>query len=84
MRKPAFTALVAAFTAAGGLPSGAMPVPGAPILPGGTMLVRDGCGWDGHRTPWGQCVPNYARPIYRACPPGYHLGPYRGRCFPNL
>ena len=44
-------------------------------------LVSGGCGFNGHRNPYGYCVPN--RPIYRACPPGFHLGPYRRQCWPN-
>ncbi len=60
----------------------AMAVP-AGVATGGTItLVSGGCGYDGHRTPRGFCAPN-GRPVYRACPPGFHLGPYGRRCFPN-
>ena len=38
--------------------------------------------WASH--PYGRCVPNfYGRPVFRACPPGFHLNPY-GRCRPEL
>lgn len=55
------------------------------------MPVRDFCGLGLHRSAYGYCVPNgtpyvYAPPVVvaplvvaRACPYGYHLGPY-GRC----
>jgi hypothetical protein len=52
--------------------------------------VAGGCGPGFHRTPYGNCVPNYyyggPRPYYpppppRACPYGYRLDPW-GRCVP--
>jgi hypothetical protein len=60
-------------------------------------LVRNFCGLGFHRTVYGNCVRNgvYAAPLYApppvyvppvvvpvACPYGYHLGPYGGRCIP--
>ena len=39
--------------------------------------VYGGCGWGGHRGPYGGC-----RPLYN-CPPGWHSGPYGRRCFRN-
>jgi hypothetical protein len=56
-------------------------------------LVRNFCGLGFHRTVYGNCVRNgvypYAAPVYVppvvvpvACPYGYHLGPYGGRCIP--
>jgi hypothetical protein len=36
-----------------------------------------GCGWDGHRGPYGHC-----RPLF-SCPPGWHSGPYGRHCFRN-
>ena len=60
----------------------AMPVPATVVGQGNIVLVSGGCGYYGHRTPYGYCVPN-ARPVFRACPPGYHLGPYRRECWPN-
>lgn len=63
------------------------------------ILVYGGCGPYGHRGPYGGCQPGGqwgfpgggdrgVSPIFgpyggRWCPPGYHLGPYRGRCWPN-
>jgi len=63
------------------------------------ILVYGGCGPYGHRGPYGGCQPGGqwgfpgggnrgVPPIFgpyggRWCPPGYHLGPYRGRCWPN-
>jgi hypothetical protein len=63
------------------------------------ILVYGGCGPYGHRGPFGGCQPGGqwgypgggdrgVSPIFgpgggRWCPPGYHLGPYRGRCWPN-
>lgn len=63
------------------------------------ILVYSGCGPYGHRGPYGGCQPGGqwgypgggdrgVPPIFgpyggRWCPPGYHLGPYRGRCWPN-
>jgi len=57
----------------------------------GVVQVYGGCGVYGHRGPWGGCRPGgqwggyhyggygWARP----CPPGFHLGPYGARCWPN-
>jgi hypothetical protein len=56
------------------------------------IRVSGGCGPYWHRGPYGGCQPGgqwgFAgggiRPFYQPyCPPGYHLGPYRGRCWPN-
>jgi hypothetical protein len=63
------------------------------------ILVSGGCGPYWHRGPYGGCQPGGqwgypggggggVEPIFgpgggRWCPPGYHLGPYRGRCWPN-
>jgi len=43
----------------------------------GIIQVYGGCGWGGHRGPYGGC-----RPLYN-CPPGWHTGPYGRRCFRN-
>ena len=59
----------------------AMPASSGSPTDSNITLVAGGCGYYGHRTPNGYCVPN--RPIYRACPPGFHLGPYRRECWPN-
>ena len=42
--------------------------------------VAEGCGPGWWRGPGGRCHPMYNG---RACPPGYHLGPERRRCWPN-
>jgi hypothetical protein len=45
-----------------------------------------GCGPYGHRGPWGGCRAGGQWGGYgmgRACPPGFHLGPYGRRCWPN-
>jgi len=36
-----------------------------------------GCGWGGHRGPFGGC-----RPLFN-CPPGWHTGPWGRHCFRN-
>jgi len=41
------------------------------------IQLYGGCGWGGHRGPYGGC-----RPLYN-CPPGWHAGPYGRRCFRN-
>ena len=46
-------------------------------LSGEFIHVSGGCGFYGHRGPYGGC-----RPIYN-CPPGWHSGPYGQRCFRN-
>jgi len=44
------------------------------------IKVAEGCGPGWWRGPGGRCHPMYDG---RACPPGYHLGPERKRCWPN-
>jgi hypothetical protein len=60
-------------------PSQAMPL--APLAQtaanDGIIQVYGGCGWGGHRGPYGGC-----RPLYN-CPPGWHSGPYGRQCFRN-
>jgi hypothetical protein len=55
-----------------------------PVLRGniGSMVitVAEGCGPGWWRGPGGRCHPMFNG---RACPPGYHLGPNRKRCWPN-
>jgi hypothetical protein len=57
---------------------------GVPVQRGGadTLLitVAEGCGPGWWRGPGGHCHPMYNG---LACPPGYHLGPERHRCWPN-
>ncbi len=44
------------------------------------ITVAEGCGPGFWRGPHGHCHPMFNG---RACPPGYHLGPERRRCWPN-
>jgi hypothetical protein len=44
------------------------------------VKVAEGCGRGWWRGPGGRCHPMFDG---RACPPGYHLGPERKRCWPN-
>ena len=56
--------------------------PRAPVGKTDTLVtkVAEGCGPGFWRGPNGRCHPMYNG---RACPPGYHLGPERKRCWPN-
>jgi hypothetical protein len=59
--------------------SAAMPV--APLNgDSGIKRIAEGCGPGFWRGPGGHCHPMFNG---RACPPGYHLGPERHRCWPN-
>jgi hypothetical protein len=52
----------------------------------GIIQVYGGCGPYGHRGPYGGCRAGGQWGGYRwgrACPPGFHLGPYGRRCWPN-
>ena len=53
----------------------------------GTVIpVFGGCGPYGHRGPYGGCRAGGQFGGYipgRACPFGFHLGPYGHHCFPN-
>jgi hypothetical protein len=81
------TGLALIFAAALAAPAhAAMPV--APSETAGAPIVQayGGCGPYGHRGPYGGCRwggqwggYRYGRP----CPPGFHLGPYGRRCWPN-
>jgi hypothetical protein len=55
-----------------------------PVLSGNSdslvVKVAEGCGRGEWRGPGGRCHPMFDG---RACPPGYHLGPERKRCWPN-
>jgi hypothetical protein len=56
----------------------AMPIAPLDQNQGGSIIqVYGGCGYGGHRGPYGGC-----RPLYN-CPPGWHSGPYGRRCFRN-
>jgi hypothetical protein len=54
----------------------------APPVEKGAAVTRvaEGCGPGWWRGPGGRCHP---MAMGRACPPGYHLGPERQRCWPN-
>ena len=69
-----------------GLSAEAMPV--ADGLAGNPQIIQvfGGCGPMGHRGPYGGCRPGGQWGGYRpgrACPRGFHLGPYGRRCWPN-
>ena len=86
MRTFALIALAAALPMAGMASARAMTPPALAGTHGSIVEVSGGCGPGGHRDFYGRCVPNFRpfyRPVYRACPPRFHLGPYGGRCFPN-
>ncbi len=86
MRIMSLLAAAAITAAAAAAPARAAAIPNLDAPAAGVILVSGGCGYYGHRTPYGNCVPNYRpiyRPIYRACPPGFHLGRFGRRCWPN-
>ena len=73
MVKFAFLAAMALGVAS---PAQAAPISIAPFQPD-VVLVRDGCGLGGHRTPRGFCAPNgYGNPFFRGCPYRFHPTPY--------
>ena len=52
------------------------------------VKVGEGCGWGMWRGPDGRCNPFYGpggplRGTQYECPPGFHIGPGRARCWPN-
>ena len=64
----------------------AMPVQPGPALDNDVVPVFEGCGPYGHRGPFGHCRPGGQWGGYvpgRSCPPGFHIGPYGRRCWPN-
>ncbi len=82
MGKVALIAAIAVSACAMGVPARAMPLLRTGATDTGIVQAAEGCGPGGHRGPYGRCVPNYRRPVYRGCPPGTHPGGY-GRCRPN-
>ncbi len=82
MQRVSLIAAAAIASLVGVASANAMAIPAGAPTDGNITLVSGGCGYYGHRTPNGFCVPN-GRPVYRACPPGFHLGPYRRECWPN-
>jgi hypothetical protein len=63
----------------------------APVIPADvgaqTPIVKvfQGCGPYGHRGPMGRCRPGGQWGGYNrfSCPPGWHIGPYGRKCWPN-
>jgi hypothetical protein len=47
---------------------------------GSIIRVAEGCGPGWWRGPGGRCHPFATG---RLCPPGYHIGPFGRRCWPN-
>ncbi len=82
MRKLTLAAVLAASTCGPMMTAEAMPALQAVPPSNGIVQVEGGCGPGGHRTPYGRCVPNFRRPIFRGCPPGLHIDRF-GRCRPN-
>jgi hypothetical protein len=68
-------ALGFAGAAIAGMPVQQQSKPGSLVTP-----VAEDCGPGWWRGPGGKCHPMFNG---RACPPGYHLGPERHRCWPN-
>ena len=64
----------------------AMPVGPSGVSESPLTLAYGGCGPYGHRGPWGHCRAGGQWGGYwrgRPCPPGFHLGRYGQRCWPN-
>ena len=65
----------------------AMPIqPPTPLAQTPNIVeVYGGCGPYAHRGPYGGCRAGGQWGGYRhyACPPGFHVGPYGRRCWPN-
>ncbi len=86
MKAIATTILAGAALLGFGLSAQAMPVQNGFGADPEIIQVYGGCGPYGHRGPWGGCRPGGQAGGYwrgRACPPGFHLGPYGRRCRPN-
>ena len=83
MRKLGLMVACAFGTAMFGMGAQAMPVLQPAPTDSAIVQIAQGCGPGGHRTPYGRCVPNYRRPVYRGCPPGLHPTRF-GRCRPNF
>jgi hypothetical protein len=78
MKFLAASALALGLSLAAMTASQAMPLaPLAQASSGEIIHVSGGCGYYGHRGPYGGC-----RRIY-TCPPGWHSGRYGQRCFRN-
>jgi hypothetical protein len=81
------SALVFASALAAAAPAyAAMPADQGVTAENPIVQVWGGCGPYGHRGPYGGCRPGGQAGGYRfgrACPPGFHLGRYGRRCWPN-
>lgn len=81
------TSLALVFAAALIAPAdAAMPVAPDAGVKAPIVQVYGGCGRYGHRGPYGGCRWGGQWGGYRwgrPCPPGFHLGPYGRRCWPN-
>ncbi len=80
----------AAIVLAGLVPSAGFASPGAglsaSVPSSGIVQVYGGCGPYSHRGPYGGCRPGGQWGGYvpgYGCPPGWHVGPYGRRCWPN-
>jgi hypothetical protein len=82
MQKVSLLAAAAFASLVGVGSANAMTIPAGVPTDGHITLVAGGCGYYGHRAPNGYCVPD-GRPVYRVCPRGFHLAPYRRACWPN-
>jgi hypothetical protein len=79
MTKSLLLATMLALGLATAASAGVFPVQ-RPAADGMIITVAEGCGPGLWRGPHGRCHPIFNG---RACPPGYHLGPERRRCWPN-
>ena len=79
MKRLILAAVITAGFASAGHAVRAMPALHAGSSGSAIVQVEGGCGPGGHRGPYGRCYPNYRRPYYRACPPGFFLGRF-GHC----
>ena len=81
MKKLILAAAITVGFATAGQAAHAMPALHTGAPDSAIVQVEGGCGPGGHRGPYGRCYPNYRRPYYRACPPGFFLNRF-GRCRP--
>ena len=79
MIRTMFIGAILAFGLAGSASAAVMPAP-VGVANSSIIKVAEGCGPGWWRGPGGRCHPMFDG---RACPPGYHLGPERKRCWPN-
>ena len=61
--------------------AGVFPVQTTTTVNSSVITVAEGCGREEWRDEHGRCHPMFNG---RACPPGYHLGPERKKCWPNM